>query len=84
MPSSRALTPTGCLSRGVGGTGLGLYIAKQLIEQMNGRLTLRSTEGSGSTFAIELPEADSDVSGDSAAGRSAGPERGKAIAPQSD
>jgi PAS domain S-box-containing protein len=46
------------LSRGVGGTGLGLYIAKQLTEQMDGRLTLRSTEGAGSTFAIELPATD--------------------------
>jgi signal transduction histidine kinase len=44
------------LSRGVGGTGLGLYIARQLTERMNGRLTLRSTVGRGSTFAIELPE----------------------------
>jgi PAS domain S-box-containing protein len=43
------------LSRGVGGTGLGLYIARQLTERMNGRLTLRSTAGRGSTFAVELP-----------------------------
>jgi two-component system phosphate regulon sensor histidine kinase PhoR len=56
------------LSRGVGGTGLGLYIAKQLTEQMNGRLELRTTEGTGSTFAIELPSA-TNASGGSATGR---------------
>ena len=43
------------MTRGVGGTGLGLYICKQLIDQMNGRIWVASREGEGSTFAFELP-----------------------------
>ena len=43
------------LSRGVGGTGLGLYICRELIRRMDGRLTVSSREGDGSTFVVELP-----------------------------
>src|SRR2546429_328603 len=43
------------MTRGVGGTGLGLYICKQLVDQMNGRIWVASREGEGSTFAFELP-----------------------------
>jgi signal transduction histidine kinase len=46
------------LRRGVGGTGLGLYICRELVEHMNGRIWVRSTEGEGSTFAFELPLAE--------------------------
>jgi signal transduction histidine kinase len=45
------------MTRGVGGTGLGLYICKALIDQMNGRIWVTSREGEGSTFAFELPVA---------------------------
>ena len=37
------------------GTGLGLFIAKSLVEVMGGRLGFRSTEGKGSTFYFNLP-----------------------------
>uniref|UniRef100_A0A7C4THZ4 histidine kinase n=1 Tax=candidate division WOR-3 bacterium TaxID=2052148 RepID=A0A7C4THZ4_UNCW3 len=38
-----------------GGTGLGLYIAKKIIKDYNGRIVLKSTPGTGSVFTIHLP-----------------------------
>lgn len=40
----------------VTGAGLGLFVAKQMIEEMGGKITPKSEgEGKGSTFTIELP-----------------------------
>ncbi len=39
------------------GTGLGLYIVKQLVERMRGHVTVQSEKGKGSTFSITLPSA---------------------------
>jgi signal transduction histidine kinase/putative methionine-R-sulfoxide reductase with GAF domain len=45
-------------TRGVGGTGLGLYISRELVRRMNGKLWVESSEGAGSTFYVELPPAE--------------------------
>ncbi|MBL7942907.1 MAG: hybrid sensor histidine kinase/response regulator [Flavobacteriales bacterium] len=39
-----------------GGTGIGLYIVKEAVEKLNGRISLHSTRGNGTSFVIELPE----------------------------
>ena len=43
------------MTRGVGGTGLGLYICSELVHRMGGNIWVESSEGQGSTFLLELP-----------------------------
>jgi signal transduction histidine kinase len=44
-------------TRGVGGSGLGLFISRELVSRMGGTLTVRSQPGAGATFVVDLPAA---------------------------
>jgi signal transduction histidine kinase len=41
--------------RHYGGLGLGLWICRQIVETLNGTITVESALGSGSTFRVMLP-----------------------------
>ncbi|HEX4325024.1 MAG TPA: ATP-binding protein [Gaiellaceae bacterium] len=45
------------LTRGVGGSGLGLFISRELVSRMGGSLTVRSQPGQGAAFVVDLPAA---------------------------
>ncbi len=43
------------IARLYGGTGLGLYICRQLVQLMNGEITVKSELGKGSSFSFTIP-----------------------------
>lgn len=42
-------------TKGIGGTGLGLWVSRDIIERHAGRVLLRSRENRGTVFTIFLP-----------------------------
>ena len=46
-----------------GGTGVGLFIAQGLVSALGGRISVRSAEGRGSSFVVELPARDASERG---------------------
>lgn len=46
-------------TRNIGGTGLGLWIIKQYVEKMDGKIIVESMEGVGTEFRVRLPRATS-------------------------
>ncbi|HEX4641120.1 MAG TPA: PAS domain S-box protein [Chthoniobacterales bacterium] len=59
---SRLFTPfdrLGAEQSPVEGTGLGLALCQRLVQAMNGTIGVSSTSGNGSTFWLELPQAES-------------------------
>lgn len=45
-------------AKGIPGSGLGLFIVRQLLEKMGGKIWFSSKLGKGSTFSFSLPKAD--------------------------
>jgi CheY-like chemotaxis protein len=63
------------------GTGLGLALSKSLCEAMGGTLSVRSTVGTGSWFAVELSVAEVDDIGDVAGCETSAPAAAPSDAP---
>jgi PAS domain S-box-containing protein len=43
------------MTRGIGGTGLGLYICRELVHRLDGRIWVDSNNGKGSSFFVMIP-----------------------------
>jgi PAS domain S-box-containing protein len=43
------------MTGGIGGTGLGLYICRELVRRIDGRIWVEENSGRGSTFVVEIP-----------------------------
>ena len=56
------------MSRGVGGTGLGLYICNELVTRMGGRIWVEANGKKGSRFVFELQAAEPGVTAQPRAG----------------
>jgi signal transduction histidine kinase len=48
-------------TREIGGTGLGLYLVKQRVEAMNGRIWAESEAGKGTRFIVLFPRISEDT-----------------------
>jgi two-component system phosphate regulon sensor histidine kinase PhoR len=45
------------MTRGIGGTGLGLYICRELVKRIDGRIWVETNGNRGSVFVVEVPTA---------------------------
>ena len=45
------------MTRGIGGTGLGLYICRELVRRLDGRIWVEANGAKGSKFFVEMPVA---------------------------
>jgi signal transduction histidine kinase len=43
------------VERGIAGTGLGLYMVREAVENYNGTIVVSSKEGEGATFTVRFP-----------------------------
>jgi two-component system phosphate regulon sensor histidine kinase PhoR len=43
------------MTRGIGGTGLGLYICRELVRRVDGRIWVEPNDARGSVFYVEIP-----------------------------
>jgi signal transduction histidine kinase len=57
------------MERGIGGTGLGLYICRELVRRVNGRIWVESAGVNGSTFFVEVPQEQPTAAGANGAAR---------------
>ncbi len=46
------------MTKGIGGTGLGLYICRELVRRLGGRIWVEANNGKGSAFNLEIPIAE--------------------------
>jgi two-component system sensor histidine kinase VicK len=53
------------MTGGIGGTGLGLYISRELVRRVKGRIWVEPNEGQGSVFHVEIPTASDPLGGKS-------------------
>jgi two-component system phosphate regulon sensor histidine kinase PhoR len=51
------------MTRGVSGSGLGLYISRELVNRMGGTISVQSQPGQGSTFVVTLSAVARDAAG---------------------